>query len=734
MPTDRLSGLNGESAIKVPCRACSTSNITLSAEQTIDGIAIVDADRVLVTGQTTTSENGIYTASTGVWSRSADWNGVKDVVTGTLTYVHSGTSNSGYWYVATTGTITVGTTSTTISRASNVLAIISAFAQTVVDDTSAAAMVETLRTDLSALTSPAIDDEILLRDTSTTSGKRMTLENMLKVIDALTAETAPDIADELALFDASASTTDKITLANLLKVINGLTEDTAPDKAADFLLSYDTSATAAKKVKPETLIRYEAVRQTTVTGSVDSNGQANFLSAGTGLAVSRAATTTPVILTVAAGEDEIGPVNYRKRFSADQADYWSGIAANNTTYLFDDRDTSTGAWTAYKTIVPTQYGAFFDTTKQELLPFSGADASTTITSTYSNAWTAAGNAQIDTAVTIDGQNTLLLDGTGDYVGNTTITTLGDGGMTLETKGRINTLPGVGTAMTLISFTNATGYGTILELMNTGGTYNLRLYLSSDGASHNIANGLLGTSSTYATGTDYHFAVVFDPVAGAYYTYRNGTVDETVASALKICALTVARLGSTYSGGNYLNGALAGFRFSPCCRYPAGTTFTAPTLPFTADAEWFDLSTFTYKSGSPTSWTTKQRVRAGEVTTNATVPTSVKTYALRGEYTSPEFTIAASTIYSQNHYLGVRPKKCTLELINKTSEAGYVPGDTVLINYSQQSATAALGYSASATGLVGTVAVASSISIPHKTTGVPTSITAALWKMVANYSR
>ena len=55
-------------------------------------------------------------------------------------------------------------------------------------------------------------------------------------------------------------TTDKIPisgsqyvqLANLLKIINGLTEDASPDNAADFILTYDNSASAPKKVKPST--------------------------------------------------------------------------------------------------------------------------------------------------------------------------------------------------------------------------------------------------------------------------------------------------------------------------------------------------------------------------------------------------------------------------------------------------------------------------------------------------
>jgi len=45
--------------------------------QTINGYTTADGDRVVVTGQTIQSQNGIYVASAGAWSRSADadsWN------------------------------------------------------------------------------------------------------------------------------------------------------------------------------------------------------------------------------------------------------------------------------------------------------------------------------------------------------------------------------------------------------------------------------------------------------------------------------------------------------------------------------------------------------------------------------------------------------------------------------------------------------------------------------------
>jgi hypothetical protein len=107
---DIKDGLSSSVAIKGPCRVATTANITLVGEQTIDGVAVVTDDRVLVKNQTTASENGIYIADTGNWRRSKDFNKTKDVKTGTTVVVTSGTAGAGWWQVSTTGDITIGTT------------------------------------------------------------------------------------------------------------------------------------------------------------------------------------------------------------------------------------------------------------------------------------------------------------------------------------------------------------------------------------------------------------------------------------------------------------------------------------------------------------------------------------------------------------------------------------------------------------------------------------------------
>lgn len=115
--SSRRQGVNAGAAFKVACKAATTAAITLSGEQTIDGVSCVTDDRVLVKSQTDGAENGIYKVSTSTWQRDYDWDGTFDVKQGTLVYVTQGTTNKGFWAVTTADTITVGTTSVTIARA-----------------------------------------------------------------------------------------------------------------------------------------------------------------------------------------------------------------------------------------------------------------------------------------------------------------------------------------------------------------------------------------------------------------------------------------------------------------------------------------------------------------------------------------------------------------------------------------------------------------------------------------
>ena len=108
---DRIDSLTTSVAVKAPCRAATTANITLSGLQTIDGVALADGDRVLCKDQTTGSENGIYRARSTAWERAKDFDGNRDVANGTLVRVTTGTANANSWWnVSTPNPITIGTT------------------------------------------------------------------------------------------------------------------------------------------------------------------------------------------------------------------------------------------------------------------------------------------------------------------------------------------------------------------------------------------------------------------------------------------------------------------------------------------------------------------------------------------------------------------------------------------------------------------------------------------------
>ena len=106
--------------VKKSVRVATTTNISLSGTQTIDGILLVVGDRVLVKNQTTGSQNGIYDVQSGTWTRSTDSDNGTKLNSGAFTFVEQGTiqADTG-WVLSTDGSITVGTTSLSFTQFSS---------------------------------------------------------------------------------------------------------------------------------------------------------------------------------------------------------------------------------------------------------------------------------------------------------------------------------------------------------------------------------------------------------------------------------------------------------------------------------------------------------------------------------------------------------------------------------------------------------------------------------------
>jgi hypothetical protein len=114
---DRGRGVVGTLGMKAPCVAASTGNLTLSGEQSVDGVALVAGDRVLVKDQTDATENGIYAVALSNWEREPDFDGPDDVAGGTKIPVNQGTQNfNTIWGVTNVDDITVGTTEITFGN------------------------------------------------------------------------------------------------------------------------------------------------------------------------------------------------------------------------------------------------------------------------------------------------------------------------------------------------------------------------------------------------------------------------------------------------------------------------------------------------------------------------------------------------------------------------------------------------------------------------------------------
>jgi hypothetical protein len=92
-----IQGLDPKQSV----RAATTANIaTLSGTMTIDGVALVVGNRVLVKDQTTASQNGVYVVAAGAWTRADDLSTWEELVSAYL-FVEQGSTNADNGFLCT---------------------------------------------------------------------------------------------------------------------------------------------------------------------------------------------------------------------------------------------------------------------------------------------------------------------------------------------------------------------------------------------------------------------------------------------------------------------------------------------------------------------------------------------------------------------------------------------------------------------------------------------------------
>lgn len=216
-----------------------------------------------------------------------------------------------------------------------------------------------------------------------------------------------------------------------------------------------------------------------------------------------------------------------------------------------------------------------DSYTKSLLHFNGTDASTSITDQIGKTWTAAGNAQLDTAQFKFGGSSLYLDGTGDYITTSDHNdfAVGSGDFTIDFWLKCASVPGAA-YMYVLGQTNSALTSKGFEIdVSLGKIKAYFWYTSADIAEAESASAI--------TDTDWHHAAIvrsgtslkvyLDGVGGTSFNVTGLSFVDSSGG------VSVGRMGD-YTSGTHFNGWIDEFRFSKgFARWTAN--FTPPAVEY-----------------------------------------------------------------------------------------------------------------------------------------------------------
>jgi hypothetical protein len=108
-----VAGLSWKDSVRLTGIAGYNLTPISGTGQNMDGVLVNSGDRILLKTQTTASENGIWVAASGAWTRATDADSGTEIL-GTAVFVEQGTTNADTAWVCTNDSpITIGTTGLT---------------------------------------------------------------------------------------------------------------------------------------------------------------------------------------------------------------------------------------------------------------------------------------------------------------------------------------------------------------------------------------------------------------------------------------------------------------------------------------------------------------------------------------------------------------------------------------------------------------------------------------------
>lgn len=341
-------------------------------------------------------------------------------------------------------------------------------------------------------------------------------------------------------------------------------------------------------------------RQTALTGQVStSTGRANYLSAGTGLAVTLTASSTDPWVGSWANGFGNATADLIASLTSTQTNAFASLTNFANPYLYVENN-GTGSLTySHSNYKPYTNIVFYGYKVQAILAhFEGTNGATTFTDTYNNVWTLSNSASISTTQYKYGTSSVRLAST-TQCADVTCPTLPPR-WTWECNFRLDAMSGT-------QYIFGAGWPAGFLVLSNGTTLNY--YLSSNNSTWDILSAGAGAKTNLAATTWYHLAVVFD--GSMYNFYLDGVLDYCQPSTTAIYQPLVWRLGYDASGGYSAVGYYDEFRFSPYARYLGN--FTALSAAHSPDElHFYNLNKQAMYKGDPTTgWTKTYRLFTGE---------------------------------------------------------------------------------------------------------------------------